>query len=447
MEKLDKLKKTPHCLNCNTDIGDLNYCPNCGQQNVNKQAPLKDFFHDLLGDFFTFDHKLFRSFLPLLFKPGFLTKEYNEGRRINYILPIRLYIFISLIFFFLISYSDEVGSLHTSGKTNTIRIDEISNFMIDSLQIDSVEAYQMTITLSPLFDRITFNENGQNWYKFLRNHRIPDKLAIESTKKLMTHYDLKREDNFENGLADSLRLRKLIKSKRTILHTFDQDIIFNQIHHTYKHRVKHFDSSIKSDSIIYQALQEIFNKPEDARELTDIIHVYFRFRNSNDDFSKEYKIQDSLFDGSLNRLGFSFGLSLRYQIDKINGLPNGQELIKSEILNNLPRVVFLLLPIFALILKIVYLRTKIYYVNHLIFSIHAHAIMFIYMLPMFVFDNEYFAGVIIISLMVHIFISMKHVYEQSYGKTLIKALIVFSAYGIISFIGMVIAMIFTIMQV
>jgi hypothetical protein len=40
----------------------------------------------------------------LLFKPGFLTKEYMKGRRKNYLHPVRMYVFTSAVFF-LVFYS------------------------------------------------------------------------------------------------------------------------------------------------------------------------------------------------------------------------------------------------------------------------------------------------------------------------------------------------------
>ena len=74
------------------------FCPECGQENVDSH---ENFFH-LLGhytaDFFHFESKIPRSVIPLLTKPGFLTKEYWEGRRIRYIHPLRLYLFVSVLF-------------------------------------------------------------------------------------------------------------------------------------------------------------------------------------------------------------------------------------------------------------------------------------------------------------------------------------------------------------
>lgn len=60
----------------------------------------------LLGDFFdsyfSFDSKLSRTLVPLLFKPGFLTNAYRNGERSAYFVPIRLYIFISIVLFLIL---------------------------------------------------------------------------------------------------------------------------------------------------------------------------------------------------------------------------------------------------------------------------------------------------------------------------------------------------------
>jgi hypothetical protein len=58
-----------------------------------------------LGDYFAYDSKLAKSLKPLMFKPGFLAKEYREGKRVAYISPLRLYIFISIFFFIVLNLS------------------------------------------------------------------------------------------------------------------------------------------------------------------------------------------------------------------------------------------------------------------------------------------------------------------------------------------------------
>lgn len=51
----------------------------------------------VVGDFFHFDSKFFRSILPLFIKPGFLTKQYIEGKRVSYIHPLRLFFFVTIM--------------------------------------------------------------------------------------------------------------------------------------------------------------------------------------------------------------------------------------------------------------------------------------------------------------------------------------------------------------
>lgn len=89
-----------NCLNCGHSLpeGDA-FCGRCGQEAREQGESLASFFKHFLSDYFTFDSKIGRSFFPLLFKPGFLTAEFLAGRRVRYIPPLRLYIFISIVFF------------------------------------------------------------------------------------------------------------------------------------------------------------------------------------------------------------------------------------------------------------------------------------------------------------------------------------------------------------
>jgi len=104
-------RKLAKCLNCGHSLrAKQNYCPQCGQENTDKRVSLKKLINDFIGDFFEFDSKFIRSILPLILKPGFLTNKYNSGMRVRYITPIRLYIFITIIYFFF-------SSLNLSKKT------------------------------------------------------------------------------------------------------------------------------------------------------------------------------------------------------------------------------------------------------------------------------------------------------------------------------------------
>jgi len=51
-------------------------------------------------DVLTFDSKFYKSIFQLLFKPGYLSKQFIDGRRVSILPPIRMYLVISLLFFF-----------------------------------------------------------------------------------------------------------------------------------------------------------------------------------------------------------------------------------------------------------------------------------------------------------------------------------------------------------
>lgn len=78
------------------------YCHICGQANVETNETLWDLIQHFVYDITHFDGKFFSTLRLLLFKPGFLSKEYMRGRRMSYLNPVRMYIFTSALFFLII---------------------------------------------------------------------------------------------------------------------------------------------------------------------------------------------------------------------------------------------------------------------------------------------------------------------------------------------------------
>lgn len=122
-----KERKEKICLNCGTEVQGK-YCHNCGQENV---EPKETFWH-LVTHFFNdithFDGKIFATLKYLLFKPGFLSKEYMKGRRASYLNPIRMYVFTSAIFFlifFSIFKPEESLNIKTSAKGSASVLTEL----------------------------------------------------------------------------------------------------------------------------------------------------------------------------------------------------------------------------------------------------------------------------------------------------------------------------------
>ena len=98
-------KKTEEnvCENCHLTLQG----PFCGQCGQKAESTLKYFWTvilHLLDDILSFDSRAMRTLFPLISRPAFLTNEYIAGRRVHYVPPLRLYLFISIIFFITLNF-------------------------------------------------------------------------------------------------------------------------------------------------------------------------------------------------------------------------------------------------------------------------------------------------------------------------------------------------------
>jgi hypothetical protein len=98
----NRLAGSVDCMNCGTGLQGP-FCHYCGQPDKNLMRFFPALLRELLEDFVDFDSRFMRTIKPLLFKPGKLTRDYLDGRRFRYVPPLRLYIFSSLVMFFLIA--------------------------------------------------------------------------------------------------------------------------------------------------------------------------------------------------------------------------------------------------------------------------------------------------------------------------------------------------------
>ena len=292
--------KSEFCLNCNARINDANYCPQCGQLNTDKQVPVKQFVHDAVGDYLTFDSRFFRSFVPLLFKPGYLTNEYITGRRVSYIFPFRLYLFISFLFFFTLAVKS---------------------------QMDAIKVVNPYANTEKQLDKLG---------DILRSVR-PD-ISADERKDLVAKID------------SSFLLRGKPKD----------------------HYI-----NIDGDKSTHSTLEKILDN----------------------------KIKKLASEGK-----------------------TGAKMFLKSMIDQIPKVMFFLLPVFALLLKLFYIRHRILYINHFVFALHIHAVFFLYLLIPVFFPNNWVFLVVLVLLMAYQLMAFRRVYKQSYIKTIVKLNLIWLLY-------------------
>ncbi|MBP9793670.1 MAG: DUF3667 domain-containing protein [Flavobacterium sp.] len=96
------LREDKICLNCE-HVVEQRFCPNCGQENKHTKESFHYLFTHFVEDLTHYDSSFWKTIKHLLFNPAKLTKEYLAGKRQSYVPPVKLYIFISFVTFFLLS--------------------------------------------------------------------------------------------------------------------------------------------------------------------------------------------------------------------------------------------------------------------------------------------------------------------------------------------------------
>ncbi|MGH2642902.1 MAG: DUF3667 domain-containing protein [Chitinophagaceae bacterium] len=110
-----ELRKENICLNCGASVTGR-YCAECGQENREPRESFGELLYHFFSDFTHFDSKFFTTIKDLVIHPGFLTKEYLAGRRMRYLHPIRMYIFISFLFFIFLGLLNKGAFINPEGS-------------------------------------------------------------------------------------------------------------------------------------------------------------------------------------------------------------------------------------------------------------------------------------------------------------------------------------------
>lgn len=151
-------EKTPpltHCENCGTALTG-HFCPKCGQPAVDYRRSFRHVIVDVLDSLLNWDSKFFDTIGLLLARPWKLTNEFLAGHRVRYLNPLRLYLLVSVLFFFLVNYAER--SAEGKSDFQPIVIGNETDFTPDDVHEPKPGA-------TPPIDRpgdADYEENGQH---------------------------------------------------------------------------------------------------------------------------------------------------------------------------------------------------------------------------------------------------------------------------------------------
>ncbi|HEU4454318.1 MAG TPA: hypothetical protein VFR81_14720, partial [Longimicrobium sp.] len=116
-----------------------------------------------------------------------------------------------------------------------------------------------------------------------------------------------------------------------------------------------------------------------------------------------------------------------------------------EFLDHAPTMMFMLLPVFAGVIKLIYWRRKRFYVEHFVFALHVHAFVFLTLAASLVSRNDVVNALLSVWVMIYIFLALKHFYGQGWFRTASKYVLLGLVYNLILGVGFAITLLLSLL--
>ena len=338
------LRHDKTCLNCGGIVTER-YCSHCGQENTEPKESLGHLIGHFFADVTHFDSQIFTTLKDLVFRPGFLTREYVAGRRLKYLNPIRMYIFISAVFFLVVfagieGHEGAEASEKSEHATNVFR-----QRFADSLRGSSSDT-------------------------------VRERVNREMAERLDTAKEAKGESVFFSFGTGGKIIIDLTENKYNTLREYDS-------------------------------------------------------------------IQPYLPDSSRGK-GFWGWVSRKNVQKKEEHGGRSHTHVEEDLTHMIPKIMFVLLPLFAWFISWFYSRKKYYYVQHAIFSIHFHSFVFLLFLVVTLISKlitNYKAEIALVLgayllTLVYLVAALRGMYRQAVWMSVLKGVAVWLIYVVVILVTM-----------
>ncbi|HNB81985.1 MAG TPA: hypothetical protein PLP14_07800, partial [Chitinophagaceae bacterium] len=238
---------------------------------------------------------------------------------------------------------------------------------------------------------------------------------------------------------------------------FVTTVMFVILFATFKPEIEHRTPASQSDSLhhINPVVQEgdtsflIHNENVQIRRNGTMNMGY-----SNEDSTYEAYLlrQQSLLPSQRDNMLMKFFVKKIFELgDKYADTESLDELFLEKWLHNIPKVFFILLPWFALVLSWFFRKSGLFYVDHLIFSVHTHVVLFIVLtlrhlidlIPIMQKVSDFYNLLAFGGILLYIVLSLRRVYGNGILKTVFKMVALNLLYLIGFFITSLIILFFT----
>ncbi len=363
-------KATGKCANCDNPVIGA-YCAVCGQPTNVHRRSLAELAHDFFSELASFDSRILRTARALLFQPGELPLAFHEGRTQRYMPAVRLYLFVSLIFFVLLGATG-IALVQLQVIATPVKV--------------SRDAQGRYVIPNPAYDK------GDPDTHFLGKNIViaPERATAKGGVYTFTTatYFFKRLGSVHSNLTPAQRAQ-LTQAPPSM--------------------------DVDADALLKQQQREAGNDKEAVQALA----------------AARARVRAAV--ASEKGRGAALKNRITSGIQRIAADPAA---LNEPITTWLPRALFFLLPLYAILLALMHVRRRkqYYFVDHLVFSLSVHTFVFAALIGAAavaqMFSDEIVAWVLFAVITVYILLAMKRFYKQSWFWTSVKFLAVSGIYTV-----------------
>jgi Protein of unknown function (DUF3667) len=411
LRRRSKLPAQPltHCENCGAPLAG-EFCAQCGQHAIDYRRSIFRVVLDAADSFLNWDTKFLHSMNQLLIRPWQLTNDFNAGRRARYVHPLRLYLIASIVFFLMAKAIDweSQGPIQLTAQDRTELVASLAKMIEPDSPLTPEQRTQVEVARVKLAEAEGALTAAQ---------RAEVRKAFKAYIKSEVRKSLSAEERARMGTMMA-RIPKLPDpAKETTPPIVPPPPDINV-------------PAIPVDQL---------PSPPATVSPTPNVKAPLHFTVGKEGEKKT-----------------PFEAWLEKQVrDKIGEDGSRAKLFLETLRSNIPAMMLCCIPLFAFILKILYIRKRRFYVEHLVYSLHIHTFLYVAVIitslavmganrtvPVL---SGWITGLMTCAIIVQIFLSIRRVYKQGWFMTLLKFLFGGLVYCVVLFFAVAATALVTLM--
>jgi uncharacterized protein DUF3667 len=386
-----------HCENCGAPLTG-EFCAQCGQHAIDYRRSIFRVLLDAADSFLNWDTKFLHTMNQLLIHPWQLTNDFNAGRRARYVHPLRLYLIASIVFFLMARAVnwDSDSPIQLTAQDRTELVASLSKMIEPNSPLTPEQRAQVELARVKLAEAqgaLTAEERA----------------SVKSAFKAYIKSEVRKSMSAEERAKMATTMARIPKIPESNTHVTPPVVPFPPAPPAT-------NTATDQPSIPPLAVTPTTPKP-----------MHFSV-------------------GPPDRKKSAVALWLEKQVkEKIGEDGARAKLFMETLRSNIPAMMLCCIPLFAFILKILYIRQGRFYVEHLVYALHIHTFLYVTViitsLAVMGADRTvpalagWIKALMACGIVVQIFLSIRRVYKQGWFMTMVK----FLFGGLVYFVILVLA--------